>query len=177
MAPPVLVLTGQLAAGKSTLAVATARAFPRGVHIDLDGIREMVVSGLASPLEWTDETTRQFGLAFDAAAAMAAVYHRAGFVVVIEGGAPPADLDRSLDAAGLLAHRVGVVLHPSLEVALERNRARTHKGFDTSVLDDVIRSIDADLRRESDPDGWHRIDNGAEPVEATVRRILDLAPA
>ena len=172
---PIFVLTGQLAAGKSTLAMAVARRFPQGVHIDVDGVREMVVSGLASPLEWTDETTRQFGLAIDGSIALAAVYHRAGFAVVIEGGVAPSDVERAFEAAGLGSAFTGVVLHPPLAVALERNRARTHKGFDTSVLEPVMEAIDADLGADPIPDGWHRLDNGDEPVDATVQRILALA--
>ena len=175
-APPIFVLSGQLAAGKSTLAVAVARRFPLGVHIDVDGVREMVVSGLASPLEWTDETTRQFGLAIEASVALAAVYHRAGFAVVMEGGLDVTDVHRAFEAAGLSSGCTGVVLVPRLEVALERNHARTHKGFDTTVLDPVTEAIDADLRTGELPTGWHRLDNSDEPVESTVQRILGLAP-
>jgi len=171
---PVYVITGQLAAGKSTIARAVLARFDLGYHIDVDGIREGVVSGLASPLEWTAETDRQFALALDACAVLAAVYQRAGFAVAIEGGIDPAEVDAALDRAGIVDARIGVVLHPPLDVALERNRARTHKGFDTSVLEPAMTEIDADLRDEVPPPGWTTIDNGAEPVAATVERILEL---
>ena len=35
-----------------------------------------------------------------------------------------AEVDAALEAVGLLEHRVGMVLHPRLEIALERNRPR-----------------------------------------------------
>ncbi len=173
--PPVYVITGQLSAGKSTVAAALLRRFELGIHIDVDGIREMVVSGLASPLEWTDETTRQFELAIRASAAMARIYADAGFAVVIEGGMDAEAVERALAEAGIAGRRVGVVLHPRVEVALERNRTRTSKAFDTTILEGAIRSIDADLTGVEARQGWHRIDNSDEPVEATVERILSIS--
>ncbi len=169
------VITGQLSAGKSTLAKALLARFPLGYHIDVDAIREMVTSGLASPLEWTDETDRQFDLALTASAALAKVYQPAGFAIAIEGGIDMEAITNRLDAVGLADHLVGVVLHPSLEVALARNRVRQTKSFDTSILEGVMREIDADLTVQALPRGWYRIDNGDESVDETVERILPFA--
>ncbi len=171
-----LVVTGQLAAGKSSAARAVLDRFPLGYLVDVDGVREQVTSGLAGPLEWTEETTRQFGLALDGSAALAAVYHRAGFAVAIEGAVDPADVDAALEAVGLLEHRVGVVLHPRLEVALERNRSRTTKSFDTAVLEEVMVSIDADLATAAVPPGWTVLDTSDEDLAATVERVVGLCP-
>lgn len=176
MAPPIVVLTGQLAAGKSTLARAVARRYERGVHIDIDGVRELVVSGLASPLEWTEETTRQFRLAIEGSLALGRIYQRAGFAVVLDGAVDPTDVEAAAIALDLSDRVVGIVLHPPLQVALERNRARTHKGFDTSLLEPVIQLLDEDLRSQAAPSGWHVLDNGRESVETTVDRILALLP-
>jgi len=174
VAPPVFVIAGQLSAGKSTVAKALLQRYPFGFHVDVDAIREMVVSGRASPLEWTAETIRQFDLALAASAAIAAVYHGAGFAVVIEGGIDPPAIDRHLAGAGLIGARVGVILHPPLEVALGRNRERTNKSFDTSILERVMGQIDADLVQQPLPGDWLRIDNGAESVDQTVERILSI---
>jgi hypothetical protein len=135
----------------------------------------MVVSGLASPLAWSDETTRQFDLAVEAATSVAAIYHGAGFAVAIDGAIEPAAMDRRLADAGLADAVVGISLEPALAVALQRNRDRATKGFDTSILEDVIRQIDTELRTASLPPGWHRVDNGGEEVGQTVDRILGLA--
>jgi hypothetical protein len=59
-------------------------------------------------------------------------------------------------------------------VALQRNRERTHKGFDTSVLEGVMREIDADLVRDAGRPGWHDVDNSDESVGETVQRILSI---
>lgn len=170
---PVFAITGQLAAGKTTLARAVLERFERGFHIDVDAIREMVSPGLASPIEWTDETARQFELAVAGSVALAAVYAEAGYAVAIEGAIDPFAVDRHVDAAGLRERLVGVVLHPPVDVARQRNRERETKAFDTSILDPVIVRLDEDLAREPDPPGWLRIDNGAEDVEATVERLLE----
>ena len=172
--PPVFVITGQLSAGKSTIARALLDRFPFGYHVDVDGIREMVTKGLASPLEWNDETSRQFTLAIRASAALARIYADAGFAVAIEGGVDPELAENALTEAGLRDRMIGVVLHPRLEVALDRNRTRRTKSFDTSVLEDAMRHIEADVARDSERPGWHEIDNSDEPVEATVERILSI---
>jgi hypothetical protein len=172
---PIFAITGQLAAGKSTLARALLDRYPLGYHVDVDAIREMVTSGLASPLEWTDETTRQFELALEASAALARVYHRAGFAIAIEGGLDPLILDWRLDEAGVGDVVVGVVLHPPLAVALQRNRMRTTKPFDTSILEGVMSQIDGDLATEPLPDGWLRHDNADETVAETVAWVLSQA--
>lgn len=100
--PPIFVITGQLSAGKSTVARALLDRCERGYHIDVDGIREMVTSGLASPPEWTDETSRQFELAIRASTALARVYADAGFAVAIEGGVDPELAEAALEEQGLL---------------------------------------------------------------------------
>ena len=171
----VFVITGQLSAGKSTVARAILDRFAFGYHVDVDGVREMVTSGLASPLEWTDETSRQFGLAIRASAALARVYADAGFAVAIEGGIDPELVEAALAEHGLRDRMVGVVLHPRLEVALERNRRRQTKAFDTSILEGVMRQIDADVARDAARPGWHEIDNSDESIESTVERVLSIA--
>lgn len=169
------MITGQLSAGKSTVAGAILERYPFGYHVDVDGIREMVTSGRASPLEWNDETTRQFNLAIEASAALARIYSSAGFAVAIEGGLDPAAIEQSLANAGVADRLVGIVLRPRLEVALRRNRERQTKSFDTSILEGVMREIDGDLANESDRPAWHVLDNSDEPVEATVQRVLSFA--
>lgn len=173
--PPIFVITGQLAAGKSTVARVLLDRYPLGLHVDVDAVREMVTSGRASPLEWTDETTRQFDLAIRAASELARVYSEAGFAVAIEGGVDPAAIETALANVGRRDRMVGIMLRPRLDVALRRNRERTHKDFETSVLEDAMRRIDADIAADGERPGWHHVDNSDEPVDATAERILAIA--
>lgn len=172
--PPIFVITGQLSAGKSTVAKALLGSYPFGYHVDVDAMREMVTSGLASPLAWTEETDRQFALALQASAAVARVYADAGFAVAIEGGVDPAQVESALGEVGLRDRMIGIVLRPRLEVALDRNRTRATKAFDTAILEGVMREIDDDLERAAGRTGWHDLDNSDEAVDATVARIRAL---
>jgi len=171
----VFVITGQLAAGKSTVARAILARYPTGLHVDVDAIREMVVAGLASPLEWTPETTRQFEIAIRASVLLALTYHEEGFAVAIEGAVDPESVERAFREGAPGLSFTGITLHPSLQVARARNRARTTKPFDPGVLEDVMATIDADLTRAGGRTGWLTIDNGAEWVDETVDRIVALA--
>ncbi len=172
--PPIFVITGQLASGKSSLARALLDRFPRGLHIDVDAVREMVTSGLASPLEWTDETTRQFELAVSAAAAVARIYRSAGFAVAIEGAIDPTSVELALSEAGLDGAWIGVELHPRVDVAIERNRSRRTKPFDTSILERVIHDIDRDIAAAAPRKNWTRLDNSEQSVADTTDQVLGL---
>lgn len=172
---PVFVLTGQLAAGKSTIARRLLDAFDYGLHIDVDGVREMVTSGMASPLTPGDETERQFRLALRASGHLAAVYGRAGFAVAIEGAIDPWQAEQVLVRLGLEDSMVGIELFPSLEVALDRNKHRTNKQTDTSILDDAIRAIDRELRDNPPPESFTRIDNSNDLPDETAQRILAIS--
>ncbi len=158
------------------MARALLARYERGLHIDVDGIREMVVSGLASPLEPSEETERQFGLAVTGSAQLAALYQAAGFAVAIEGAIDPWHAAAALTDAGVGDAMVGVELHPPVNVALRRNRTRQGKSFDTSILEEAIAGLDLTLRRNPAPASFTRIDNGAESINDTVERILALVP-
>lgn len=82
--PQIIVVTGGMAAGKSTVAQALAEHLPRSVHLHGDIFRKMVVSGREemSP-DASPEALRQLELRYDLACHVAAEYAAAGFHVVI----------------------------------------------------------------------------------------------
>jgi chloramphenicol 3-O-phosphotransferase len=174
---PVFLLSGTPGAGKSSVAAALMRRFPRGLHIPLDDLREWVVSGFAPPVPaWTTETSRQFYLARNAAAYMATSYSDAGFAVAVDDVLFPEDVEHHFDAPLAGRSVTCILLRPSLDVALTRNRERTNKAFDTSLLSEIIVRL-YDLMRPDDfaARGWFVVDSGGRTVEETVEAILAFA--
>ncbi len=171
---PIFILTGTSGAGKTTVARHLLQRFAFGLHIPMDDLREWVVSGIAHPIpEWTDETTRQFQLAYRAAAKTARLYSQEGFAVVIEQIIYPHFVREILmpELAGHTLHKV--FLQPRVEVARERNASRTNKDFDTAVLDEPLVAMQQSLSEDIEKDGgWIVIDNSDLTVEETVDAIL-----
>lgn len=172
---PIFLVVGAPAVGKSTVSRALARRFDRGVHIPIDDLRDMVVSGriLPSP-EWGSDLVEQISLARHSAIAMAARYADAGFAVV---------LDDFWDPNGLLEYREleddrplhRVLLRPPREVALQRNYGRHGEDPVRSYLDEgielVYRLHDAALE-QLDREGWLVLDNADLPPEEAATRII-----
>jgi hypothetical protein len=134
-----------------------------------------VVSGIAHPVPvWSTEAERQFRLARQSAAQTARLYADAGFAVAID------DVISIDDARALLIEPLScytvhaLLIHPSLDIALERNARRTNKQFDTAILAGPI----VNLHGSIDPltyaaAGWIVVDNSALSLDETIDRIFD----
>lgn len=168
----IVILTGPPGAGKSTVGRLLAKQVERAVVVPVDDIREWVVQGISHPVDWTDETERQFQLAEAAACAAAAIYSDAGFLVVMDHCRGLERWDEMVAAhlPGRVVHRFG--LFPNLESNLHRNATRSNKAFDTSALDGLIRYLHT--VKPAPREGWHLLDTTHQNAEETAELIWSM---
>jgi len=170
----IFIITGTPGSGKSTVAKALMQRYEFGFHIPIDDLREWVVSGIAHPLPtWTDETTRQFRIAYQAAAQLAKTYASEGFSVAIDQVIYPKDVKTYFEKilSEFVVHKV--YLRPNVSIALERNAARTTKEFDNEFLNEPLKAIHTSLDEQIQADnGWVIIDSTTQNIQATIDEII-----
>jgi chloramphenicol 3-O-phosphotransferase len=123
------VITGVMAAGKSTVADLLARQFERGVHLRGDVYRKMIVSG-RDPItpELGEEAMRQLDLRQRLAASAANDYWRDDFTVVLQDIYPGTALPNVIGRLEITPLYV-VVLSPSPRVVAAREAQRDKSGY------------------------------------------------
>lgn len=172
----IFLVAGPPAVGKSTTARALAAKFPKSIHIPVDDVRDMVVSGLVYPgSDWSPDLIEQLALARASVAQMAAAYSTAGFVVAIDDFW---DHNSQLSEYRVLFqnpdfHRV--LLFPSQRAAEDRNRKRSGPGGENAYLAGGIHLVYEHLQNELpnlERRGWMVVDTTDKSVEATVDTIL-----
>ncbi len=171
-APKLILITGIMAAGKSTVAQLVAERIPRSVHLRGDVFRRMIVRGRAEMgFELSDEAVAQLRLRYRAAATVAGLYLDAGFSVVYQ------DIIIGSGLSEVLALYEGrrphvVVLCPSAESIASREGARNKKGYGSP---DAIASFDRVLRTETPHVGlW--VDSSGLTEAETVDFIFNNLP-
>ncbi|HEY1390865.1 MAG TPA: ATP-binding protein [Ktedonobacterales bacterium] len=167
--PSIIVITGIMASGKSTVAQALAERLSASVHLRGDIFRKMIVNGRAEmtpPL--SDEATFQLRLRYRLAAQAAHSYCQAGFTVVYQDIIIGPMLDEVLSWLANVHPVYLVVLCPSPEVvaAREAGRGKTgyRDGWTPAQLDQML--------RETTPRLGLWLDTSILSVEETVAAIL-----
>jgi predicted kinase len=175
--PPLYVIVGAPASGKSTAAAALAKSYVAGVHIAVDDLRYMVVSGRADPdPDWSASLVDQIRMARHSALDIAVRYRAAGFAAVIDDFLDPPLLGE-YEPLAADPHAVRVCLTPSADVARARNRIRGGTEEWMAYLDVGIGVISALVIEHGDAlsnGGWVMIDNSDLTVEQTVTAIRSL---
>ena len=123
------LITGPMAAGKSTVARLLAERFERAVHLEGDLFRRSIVSGRVEmtpdpPAEALDQLRLRYRLA--ATAAQTYTAHR--FTVVMDDVVAGPLLPEFLDLVDYRPLHV-VVLLPSAEALAAREEARSSRGY------------------------------------------------
>lgn len=125
----VYVVTGPMAAGKTTVARLLAQRFARGVHLEGDAFRRFVVAGREEMTpEPSAEALAQLRLRYRLAVQAADTYADEGFTVVLEDVISP-DLLGEVEAAIRARPCHIVVLLPSVAALAAREAGRPDKGY------------------------------------------------
>ncbi len=172
MTPPIIWISGPPAAGKTTLSEELMTRFPRAVHLQVDQLRNWVVSGMADSVPWTDETERQFQIAEEATCDVALRYQASGFAVVVDHCRNLPRVQALVDARLQGVPVIKVCLLPDLDTNLERNHQRTDKPFEPSTLDPIIHFMSGRLGQDV-PRGWQVLDNSRLTPEQTADSVLN----
>ena len=166
--PHLILITGIMAAGKSTVAQRLAERLPKSVHLRGDLFRRMIVSGQAEiDFELSQEALKQLKLRYHLGATVAGLYLEAGFWVVYQDIIIGKDLAEAV--AALQGHPLHVVvLCPSVEVVAAREASREKSGYTPSFTPQIF---DQAFRAETPQIGlW--LDTSRLTVEETVAYIL-----
>lgn len=174
---PIFLIAGSPASGKTTIGHALAASFAKGMHIPVDAIQDMVVSGFHRPgPDWTPELIEQLILARANACAMAMRYRQAGFAVTVDdffdGYSRMAEYRDILS----LPQVYKILLYPTEQTTIARNLARYDPGERAEYLEAPIHMLYAlfrDIVEELKASGWLVVDSTEQSVEETVAEILE----
>lgn len=165
--PGIVVVTGIMASGKSSVAQALAERLPASVHLRGDAFRRMIVNGRVE-VEPTPSAAAlaQLQLRYDLATTAARAYCAAGFTVVLQDVILGDDLGEVV--ARLRPWPVAVVvLCPSPEAVAHREADRPKTGYGGPW---TVEALDHILREETPRLGlW--LDTSSLDVTATVDAI------
>jgi adenylylsulfate kinase-like enzyme len=166
--PQIIVVTGVMAAGKSTVSQLLAERFSRAVHLRGDEFRRVVVRGRVDMSPHGDpEAERQLALRHSVAAHSADEYAAAGFTVVVQDLFVGTTLQPFLDQ--LTARPLSLVmLAPDVDTVMQRESKRVKVGYGDLCS---IRDFDHKVRTETPHIGlW--LDSSQQTPDETVEDIV-----
>lgn len=166
--PPVgFVITGVMAAGKSTVAALLAQRFERSVHLRGDVFRTMIERG-RDPIapELGDEALRQLDLRQRIAADAANTYWHEDFTVVLQDLYAGASLPNVVGRLEITPLYV-VVLNPRPDVVTAREQGREKSGYDEWDVAHLCATFENETPRIG---LW--LDTSALSADETVDEIL-----
>lgn len=163
----VIVITGVMAAGKSTVAGLLADRLPRSAHVRGDAFRRMVVRGREEMTPRPSEAAlAQLHLRYELAARTADTYASHGFDAIVQDviiGPELADFVERIRSP----RRYLVVLSPSVSALEWREEQRHKKGYAFFTPG----GLDAQLRQQTARIGYW-LDSSTQTPDETVDDIL-----
>lgn len=162
----IVLVTGIMASGKSTVAQLLAERFAKSVHLRGDMYRKMIVNDRREVHPDADRAQlEQLRLRYRLAAAAADTYCDNGFTVVVQDVVVGRVLSDFIDFVRTRPLYV-VVLCPSVEAVAEREAARAKKGYGVWT----VAGLDRVLREETPRVGMWLDSTGLTPAQ-TVDEI------
>ncbi|MEF2248097.1 AAA family ATPase [Paenibacillus sp. IITD108] len=165
--PSIILITGIMASGKSTVAQLLSEKFEKSVHLRGDIYRRMIVNNRKEiqPDAQTEELD-QLRLRYRLAAQSAETYVQSGFTVIVQDVVVGPMLNDFISYIKSRPFYV-VVLCPDPVVVEQREYARTKKGYGAWTVEE----LDSLLRNETPRIGmW--LDSSEMTPEETVIEIL-----
>lgn len=165
--PSIILITGIMASGKSTVAQLLAERLENSVHLRGDIFRRMIVNNRKEmhPEAGNDELN-QLRLRYQLAAHSADTYFQSGFTVVVQDvvvGPMLHDFISYIQSRPLYV----VVLCPNSSVVTLRESARVKKGYGVWTVEELDR-----LLRDETPRIGMWLDSSEWTPEETVNEIL-----
>ncbi|WP_217238664.1 AAA family ATPase [Streptomyces sp. AC555_RSS877] len=163
----VVLITGVMAAGKSTVAQALAERLPRAAHVRGDLFRRMIVSGRADYEPGDDgEGEDQLRLRYRLSAATADAYAEAGFTAVVQDVVLGAGLAAYVRLVRTRPLHV-ILLAPDSEAVAARETGRVKTGYGAWTVEELDRAL-----RTRTPRIGLWVDSSGLTVRETVEEIL-----
>lgn len=163
----VIVITGVMAAGKSTVAALLAEQLPSSVHVRGDAFRRMVVNGRADMTpQASAAATAQLHLRYELASHTADRFAANGFDAIVQDVIIGADLESFISLI-TTEQRHLVVLSPTVSALEIREQERVKQGythFTPGGLDTVLRTETAQI--------GYWLDSSTQTPQETVDDIL-----
>ena len=168
----IIFITGMSGSGKSTISRGVAEYFPQAMHLDVDQLRHMMVTGRAKPGQpdvAPEEWVKQLQLARSTATYMANLYASQGVDVVIDDFCWPPNFPEYYAALfeNPAVHRV--LLLPNQAALAERIVKRGG-----TFADVFVKNIPYvyDYMEAMPKAGWIVLDSSDWTIEQTVHEVL-----
>lgn len=167
----IVFLTGAPASGKTTIARMLAKDSPKSIHIPVDQLREMMVSGIHLPGGggWSDEATRQFQWARTSTGYMANLYASNGVDAFIDDVCVPQFFADQYAELFKNPAALRVLLMPSKDALIERLKKRAGP-YDTHMMAAI--PLIYEYLEPMPKDGWIVLDSSEWSVEQTFQEVL-----